>query len=318
MSYNLGSRTFTANGALTAHARVKATAASTTTPPQVELAGSGEQHIGITEFAASDGDIVSVRIRNSSGTFEVIAEDEIAVGAVVYGAADGKVKDTSAGSAIGVALEAAADDIVEIVDFSVLSTTAGTVSIADAGDHTTETTVEGATQEIYQHILSAQQTIPIPLGAITQEDGTALTKQATTVAGYAQLSDAEIVINIPVDCSAGESLGFSVAVPQELDDSADITVHVLAGKSADLDTLTLDCEVYPCAVGDTANADIQDTAAQSITEAASELVFTCGADGVLAAPGSLSVVLSVGGTNDGDAVYIYGVWLEYQSQILTS
>lgn len=320
MAYNLGIRSFTASGAITAHARVKATAASATTPPEVELAGSGEQHIGIAEFAVADEGIVSVRMRNDSGTFEAIAEEALAVGAVLYGAADGKVKDTSTGSAIGVSLEAAtADgDIIEIVDFSVLSTTAATVSIADAGTHTAETTVEGATQEIYQHVLSAQQTIPIPLGAITREDGTALTKQATTVAGYAQLSNAEIVIDIPVDCTAGESLGFSVAVPQKLDDAEDITVHVLAGKAANLDVLTLDCEVYPCGVGDTGNADIQDTAAQTITEAASELIFTCGADGVLAAPCSLSVVLALGGTNDGDAVYIYGAWVEYQSQILTS
>jgi hypothetical protein len=85
-----------------------------------------------------------------------------------------------------------------------------------------------------------------------------------------------------------------------------------------LDDLTLDCEVYPCAAGDVANADIQDTAAQTITEAASELIFTCGADGVLAAPGTLSVVLALGGTNDGDAVNIYGAWVEYTRKLMTA
>ena len=95
-------------------------------------------------------------------------------------------------------------------------------------------------------------------------------------------------------------------------------VHVLCGKDADNDVLTLDCEVFPCGVADIANADIQDTAATTVTQTVLELTFTCGADGVLAAPGTLSVVLALGGTNDGDAMYIYGVWIEYTRKTLAS
>lgn len=160
-------------------------------------------------------------------------------------------------------------------------------------------------------------TIVVPLAAITQEDGTPLTKINSTASGFAQLANKEQVIDIPVNATI-EAFGFTTPIPQDLDDTEDITVHVLAGKAANLDELTLDCEVYPCAVGDTANADIQDTAAQTITEAASELVFTCGADGVLAAPGTLSVILTLGGTNDGDAVYLYGAWIEYTKKIMTA
>lgn len=153
--------------------------------------------------------------------------------------------------------------------------------------------------------------VPIPLTSFTQEDGTALLKQATTVAGFAQLANKESVILIPVNATAGESLGATVPLPPDLDAGKDVSIHVLAGKAADNDVLTLDAEAYFCAAGDTANADAQDTAAQAITQAASELVFTCGADGVLAPPSSLSIVLALGGTNDGDAVYIYSAWLEY-------
>jgi len=320
MAWTEGKATFTANGALGARVRVKLTNASTTDPPQVEVAGSGEQHIGYTEYAVASGALVSVVSRTGNFVQEAVSAEAFAVGAVLYGAAAGQVKDSSAGSAIGVAMEeaTASGQIVKIIDFAVLSTTAATVSIADAGGFTAETTVEGATQEIYQHLLSAQGTIPVPLAAITREDGTALTKQATTVAGFAQLADKETVINIPVDCTVGEALGFTVPIPKDLDDAADITVNVLVSKAADLDVLTLDCEVYPCAAGDLANADIQDTAAQAIVAAGTVLSFTCGADGVLAAPGTLSVVLTLGGTNDGDAVYIYGAWVEYTKKILTS
>jgi hypothetical protein len=195
---------------------------------------------------------------------------------------------------------------------------ASAVSIADAGTFTAQSEVEGALQEIYQGLKTIQGTVPVPLGAITMEDGTALTKQATTVAGYAQLANKEIVIDIPVGCTSGETLGFSVPLPQDIDVSADLHVHVLAGKDADNDALTLDCEVFPVAAGDVANADIQDTAAQAIVAAGTELTFTCGLDGLLASPSALTVVLILGGTNDGDAVYIYGAWIEYKRKLLTA
>jgi hypothetical protein len=319
MSENAGRRTFYAGEALATNRRVKLESGTTTTPPEVVYADAGEQHIGVTEFAAADGDPVTVRLITAPGTVEISAADSFAIGATLYGADDGQISDTSSGSALGIAVEAATaqNDLVEVTPFAVLSTTAGTVSVADTGGFTTAATAEAALAEIYQHLLSAQATIPIPLGALTYEDGTAFTKQTGTTPGFAQISNAEQVLDIPVDAAA-ETFAFSIPVPQDLDDSADVLIHALVGKSADLDALTLDCEVYPVAAGDTGNADIQDTAAQAITQAASELVYTCGADGVLAAPGALNAIFTLGGTNDGDAVYIYGVWVEYTRAILTA
>jgi hypothetical protein len=160
--------------------------------------------------------------------------------------------------------------------------------------------------------------ISVPLGAVTTEPGVALTTQATTVTGFTQLANKETVINIPINTNpaAGKNLGFVVPTPIDLDLAYPVEVHVLVGKAANLDELTLDCEVFPVAAGDVANADIQLTAATAITEAASELVFTCNRTGMLAAPGGLSVVLILGGTNDGDAVYVYSVWLEYTKLLL--
>lgn len=320
MSTNEGLRTFVAGEALAAHRRVKINTILDTVPPTVVYCDSGEQGVGVVPYAAASGASVTVKLTTGPGTVEVEAADTFAIGAILYAANDGKVTDDSAGTAIGQAMSAATGggDIIELVPFVVASTTAATVSVADTDNLTTAETVEAALTQLYKDSQTAQATIPVPLGAITMEDGTALTKQASTTAGIAQLANKEQVLLIPVDCSAGESLGFTVPVPQDLDDSADITIHVLAGKAADEDTLTLDCEVFPCAVGDTANADIQDTAALAITAAASELVFTCGADGVLAAPATISVVLAVGGTNDADAIYIYGAWAEYTRKILTA
>lgn len=170
--------------------------------------------------------------------------------------------------------------------------------------------------EALKALLNSKAYIPVPLGIITQEDGTVLTAQATTVAGYTQLSNADTVINIPINCTAGESLGFSVPIPVDLDSAYPLEVHAMVGKAANNDTLTLDCEVYMTNAGDVANADIQGTAATTITQAVSELTFTCTKSGMLAPPGGISVVLSLGGTNDQDAVYIYSVWIEYTKLLL--
>jgi len=319
MSENSGLRTFIAGEDLGENIRVKIESGTTMDPPEVVAAGAGEQHIGVTQFAVVDGTPVTVKITATPGTVEVVAADSFSRGAVLYGAASGKVSDTASGSSIGIAVEAATatGDIIEMAPFAVLSSTAGTVSVADSGGFTSAATVEAALAEIYQDLLTAQATIPVPLGSLTYEDGTYFTKQTSTTPGFAQLSNKELVLDIPVNAAA-ETFAFQVPVPQDLDDSADVVIHVLAGKSADNDSLTLDCEVYPVAAGDTGNADIQDTAAQAITQAASELTYTCGNDGVLAAPGALTAIFTLGGTNDGDAVYIYGVWVEYTRAILTA
>jgi len=318
---NEGIKTFYAGEALEKRRRVKIKAGTVLDPPEVEYADAGEDYIGVTEYGVASGELIAIRLINFPGTFDIecAVSASIARGTVLYGAADGKVSDASSGTAQGISLEAAVDGaIIEAALWNVKSTTAVTVSLLDSGGFTAQTTVEAAIAEIYQHIKSIQASVPVPLGAITMEDGTALTKQATTVAGYAQLANKEMVIEIPVNCTSGEALAFSVPLPQDIDVTADLTVHVLSGKDADADTLTLDCEVFPVAAGDVANADIQDTAAQAIVAAGTELVFTCGLDGLLASPGAITAVLTLGGTNDGDTVYIYGAWVEYKRKILTS
>lgn len=316
--YVEGNFTMTSGEALEANRRVKIKSGTTSTPPEVVYADAGEDYIGFTVANAALAELVAIRPINAAGIQEMVAAEAFALGAVLYGANDGKLQDTSSGSAQGIALEAATanGDHVQALIWSLKSTTAATVTALDTAGYFAGATVEAILAEIGAHITTAQASIPIPLGAITQEDGTALTKQATTVAGYSQLANKELVINIPINCTSGESLGFSVPLPQDCDITGDITVHVLAGKDADNDALTLDCEVYPVGAGDVANADIQDTAAQTIVAGVTELTFTCGADGLLANPSAITCVLALGGTNDGDAVYIYGAWVEYKRLLL--
>jgi len=313
----VGTKTFAATEALAAFRRVKLTTSSGTA---VEYADAGEEHIGVTQLAAAAGALVPVRLRTAEGTLKGVAASSFSAGAVLYGANDGKIDDASSGSSIGTAVNAAtADgDVCEFIPAGVKSTTAATVSIADSGSFTAQTTVEAALAELYQHALSVQKTVCVPLASITREDGTALTKQATTVAGFAQIGNKEQVIYIPVDCTAGEELGFNVPLPLDLDDAKDVVIKVLVSKIANNDALTLDAEAYFVAAGDLQNSDAQDTAAQTIVAAGTVLSFTCGADDVPAAPAAVTVVLTLGGVNDGDGVYIHAVWVQYGAKLLTS
>ncbi|MFH0825283.1 MAG: hypothetical protein V2B18_21235 [Pseudomonadota bacterium] len=315
---NPGYKTFTAGEDMVAHRRVGIKSGTTTWPPEVEYVDAGVQAIGMTMSDVDSGDPVAIRFMSDNGTFLGVAADSFALDATLYAANNGMISDSSSGTAIGKALEAAGalNDIVEWIPFPVISTTAAAVSVADAGEYTAKTTVEAAIQEIYEDLLTIYGTVPIPLGAITAEDGTALTKQATTVAGFQQIGNKELVIDIPINDNPATVLAFNTPMPRDLDDTADITVNVLVSKAADLDTLTLDCEVFPCAAGDLQNTDIQDTAAQAIVAAGTVLQFTCGADGVPATPCTITGVLTLGGTNDGDAVYIHGVWIEYKKKLV--
>ncbi len=118
MSWIEKKATFTANGALGARVRVKLTSGSATDPPQVEVAGAADGHIGYTEYAAASGELVAVVGRFGNMVQEAVASAAIAVGAALEGAAAGKVATKTTGTLIGYAVEAAtADgDIVKIID----------------------------------------------------------------------------------------------------------------------------------------------------------------------------------------------------------
>jgi hypothetical protein len=111
---NVGVKTFTATEALEAYRRVKLTTSSGTA---VEYADAGAEFIGITAHKVAIGEMVSVTLRSAARSYKAVAAEDLAVGAVLYGANDGKVQDTASGTAQGTALEAAtADgDIIEIL-----------------------------------------------------------------------------------------------------------------------------------------------------------------------------------------------------------
>jgi hypothetical protein len=322
--FNEGIRTFTANGALTNKMRVKLTSASATIPPQVEAAGAGEQHIGITEYAAADGTTVAVKLRTFPGTHEGVAADSFSVGAILYGAASGKISDTSSGTAIGIALQEATanNDIIEFVDFTVVSTTAATVSIADAGSFTAQTTVEAALQELYQNSITIQGFIPIPLNTFREVSTMAVGNAAAN--GGLLASDTTPVLQPVNGATAGcqelvwaasnnDVVAASIPLPPDLDDTADLILHtrIVSGGTTNAVgfTVTSYFNETGAAVSDTSETNQTTTWAEKLTTIA-------GAD---VPAGAQTVTISLTPVaHTTDTLGLSSAWLEYKKKLVTA
>jgi hypothetical protein len=321
-------RTFTANGALAANRRVKVSGATTTTPPQVEYAGAAEYGVGITLHAAADGAAVAVKLWNSSGTFQIEANGGIAKAASLYGTANGRVDDAGTGTIQFIALQAAsgAGSVIECAINPYLATAAGSVSITDAGSLITATEVEGALAEIMTGIKTAQYTIP-PV-AMRLETGAAIAAFSDGVAdGWTQLSNKTMALRwnnggTPTDLMA------VFVLPQDLDDAADVVVHLLGaivkagGAEVDSPVFTVEAYFETAGANPAADTDCGGESGEFLTAAAAvwqeKTLAIAGAD-VPAAPTALTLVFHPkDGQLDTDDFVLMPPWLEITRQCLTS
>lgn len=310
--------TFTAGEALEQYRRVKIKSGTTTTPPEVEYADAGEVAIGYTTHAVSSGCLISVKTLNYPGTRIAIAADSFAVDADLYSANDGKVSDSASGSVIAKAVQAASADLdeVEITDYAVLSTTAGTVSIADAGGFTSETTVEGATQEIYQHILSIQQPLPIPLESLIEGDGTNLVARlgiATTPVLDMANGDTDSAFTVTWAATNSDPVLFQTSLPPGLDIAQDLLIKFRAAMGGATDTPVVSADTY-FNEGDTKVED--DSGAVTGTSYA-EYTITIAAADIPSGAQTITVELTPG-AHTTDTLIITSIQIEWKSSILTS
>lgn len=324
MTENAGYRAFTAYTDLAAARRVKLRSGTTTTPPEVVYAGAGEQHIGVVQHAAAAGMLASVRLRTVPGSVEIEAAGAFAVGATLYGAANGTVDDVSAGSAIGQAVEAAgsAGAIVECMEFGVLSTTAGTVSIADAGAFTSQATVEAALQELYQQIISIQGFVPIPLVGV-RELSTGSFQNAAANGGLLA-SDTSPALNtvngdtdgvFRVSWAAGNSdpIAFQTPLPPDLDDTADLVIHFRASMAGATNTCVISADTYFHAGG----SKIEDDSGAVTGTTDAEYTITIAGSDVPGGAQQISCELTPA-AHATDALYLTGLWLEYKRKLVTA
>lgn len=330
MSFVNGIKTFYAGEALAARRRVKidtSSPATVTDPPEVVYADAGEDYIGVTEYAAASGELVAVKLVNAPGTFEICCDigSAIARGTVLYGAADGKISDTSSGSAQGIALQAgAADgDIIEVALWSVKSTTAATVSVADSGTFTDAATVEAALAEIYQSLISIQGFIPIPLTSLREVSsfavgnaaaiGGVLASDTTPVLGPAvasPLDGCQVVSWVKQNVDA---VMFQVPLPPDINEGADLVIHMRIKSGGTTDAVGFTSKAY-FNEGDT---EVADTGQTNQTTTWAEKLITIAAADVPAGAQTLTVQLTPAAHNT-DALYLSALWIEYKTMIKTS
>ena len=112
-----GYMTFTAAAAIAKYARVTLGSGGTITE-----AGLAVKEIGTaTEEAFASGDRVTVKLRSAPGTHRMIAKEAMAIGALVYTEAGGKVQDTAEttafqiGHVVDTVAPTAEGDIVEVL-----------------------------------------------------------------------------------------------------------------------------------------------------------------------------------------------------------
>jgi hypothetical protein len=321
-------RTFIATAAIEPNRRVKLSTGTVTSPPSVEYAGAGEYGVGISLTRAALGEMVSVKLWNDPGTFQIEANGAIAEAADLYGTANGRVDDVGTGTVQFVALQAAsgAGSVIECSINPYLATAAGSVSIADAGGIITGTTVEAALAEIMTGIKTAQYTImPQALRLETGADIAAFADGSAD--GWTQLSNKTMALRwnnggTPTDLMA------SFVLPQDLNDAADIVVHLLgaivkAGAS-EVDSPVFTVEAYFETAGANPAADI-DCGGESdefLTTAAAnwqEKTLTIAAADVPAAPTVLTLVFHPkDGQLSTDDFVLLPPWLEVTRKCLTS
>ena len=323
--YNEGIRTFTANGTLTDKMRVKLTSSSTTSPIQVEVAGAGEQHIGITEYAAADGTLVAVKLRTYPGTHEGVASGTFSVGATLYGAALGSVKSASDGTAIGIALEAATatGDIIEFIDFTVISTLDSQVSFTDTNNLTTAATVMAALDELYQNAISIQGFINIPLTSLREcssgavgniaANGGILASDTTPVLSPVLASPLDACQEVDWVNSNNDPVLFQTALPPDLDDGADLVIHSRIRSGGTSNAVGFVCTSY-FNEGDTTQSDTGET---NQTNTWAEKIITIGAGDVPSGAQTLTCILTPA-AHTTDHMYLSALWIEYKTKIKTS
>jgi len=192
---------------------------------------------------------------------------------------------------------------------------ASAISIADAGTFTAQDEAEAALQEIYQHLLSIEKVIPIPLTSWMLSDGT----NTVTFGGPATdpildmaNGDTDSALRWAWVATSVVAIITQVPLPTDMDVTKDLVLHLLTKKDADADTVTLASDAY-FMDGDTKVEDVTATIAQAF----GETIITIAATDIPAGAQTVTIELTPS-AHAGDALYVQGSWLEYTAKLLTS
>jgi hypothetical protein len=204
---------------------------------------------------------------------------------------------------------------------------ASAISIADAGSFTSQTEVEAALQEIYQHLKSAKGVINIPTPAFS-------------AAGVAIAAFSDGASDVPGYCVTAKGLGIrwnnhaaplavgaKVIVPPDADVTANMVLHILAAKTGatGADATKFTVAAYNNDVGELYDADADfggDTGAMTgdaVAKTVQEVTLTLALANLTAYPAAIELTIKPkDGTLGTDDVIMLAQWIEYKKKLLTA
>jgi len=135
--------------------------------------------------------------------------------------------------------------------------------------------------------------------------GGILAKDSTPILEYVN-GDTDSALRLNWASSNNNEIAINVILPQDLDATQDMTLHVYAAMAGATDTPVLDLDLF-FGVGDTKISD----ATGAITGAsAAEYTATIAAADIPSNSIPLSIEITPG-AHTTDALYVYGIWIEY-------
>ncbi len=214
-----------------------------------------------------------------------------------------------------------ADVATHIADTSAAHS-ASAISIADAGTFTEQTEVEAALQELYQNAISIQGFIGVSLMQLREASSMAV---GNIAAACGVLGSDTTPTLAPINggtngCqqvewveSNNDPVIFQVALPPDLDDTADLILHTRIKSAGTTNAVGFTVDSW----FDEGDTKVTDTSETNQTATWAEKITTIANGDVPAGAQTLTVSLTPA-AHTTDHLYLSSVWLEYKRKLVTA
>lgn len=199
------------------------------------------------------------------------------------------------------------------------TTGAADIGIADSGGFTSAATVEAALAEIYQHVLSTQVVVPLPLASLRIVDSNGDVGTISAIGGVLASNTDPILRSGTTECFevfyAANSVvvtSLSITLPADLDDTADayVDLYVQANTTDQAPTFT---------VGQSWQAGTQVTdSATAVTSTAIQTITATISSSDIPASTTFVTLQLTPAAHATSSFLLHGARLRYKGKLLTS
>lgn len=262
---------------------------------------------------------------------QVISMNDLGLPAIVCGAT--VPTDATAGYGVGcifIHTDGGAGDAIYIndgtassCDFNAVPTGgsagAADIGIADSGGFTSQTTVEAALAELYQHLISTQVVVPLPLASLREVDSNGDVGNSDANGGVLASNTTPILRSGSTECfelfwaaSNADVVSLGLTLPADLDDTADayVDLYVQANTTDQAPGFT---------VGSSWQAGTQVTdAATAVTSTAIQTITATIASGDIPSGVTFVTLQLTPDAHGTSAFQLHGARLRYKGKLRTS